>query len=125
VAVSDQARRSKRLALKFALVQLACAGVVALACLGLDGPNAARSAVVGGLIVATGTLVFAWRAFASGWPAADATRGFYIGELLKWIWVIGAFWLALTRGDFEPAPLLFGLVVAQLGFWIAIGIFKS
>ena len=123
--MSDQARRSKRLALKFALVQLACAGVVALACLGLDGLNAARSAVVGGLIVATGTLVFAWKAFASGWPAADAARGFYIGELLKWIWVIGAFWLALTRGGFEPAPLLIGLVVAQLGFWVAIGIFKS
>jgi F0F1-type ATP synthase assembly protein I len=123
--VSDQARRSKRLALKFALVQFACAGVVALACLGIDGLHAARSAVAGGLIVATGTLVFAWKAFASGWPPVDAARGFYIGELLKWVWVIGAFWLALTRGGFDPLPLLVGLVVAQLGFWVAVGIFKS
>jgi F0F1-type ATP synthase assembly protein I len=123
--VSDQARRSKRLALKFALVQLACAGIAALACLGLDGLNAARSAVAGGLIVATGTLVFAWKAFASGWPPVSAARGFYIGELLKWVWVIGAFWLALTRGGFDPLPLLVGLVVAQMGFWVAIGIFKS
>lgn len=123
--MSEQARRAKRLALKFALVQLACAGVVALAALALDGLNAARSAVVGGVIVATGTLVFAWKAFASGWPPVDAARGFYIGELLKWVWVIGAFLLALTRGGFEPAPLLFGLVAAQLGFWVAVGIFKS
>ena len=62
---------------------------------------------------------------SSGWPPVNAARGFYIGELLKWVWVIGAFWLALTRGGFDPLPLLVGLVAAQLGFWVAIGIFKS
>lgn len=120
----QQTRRGRRLALQFAMVQMACAGLVALACLGLQGGNAARSAVVGGLIIASGTVVFAWRLFASGWPAAEAARGFFLGELLKWIWVVGALWLALTRGGFDSLPLLIGLVAGQLGFWIAIGIFK-
>ena len=92
--------------------------------LALSGTNAARSAVVGGLIIALGTLVFAWRLFATDWPAASAARGFYAGELLKWIWVIGAFALALTRGGMEPLPLLIGLLAAQSGFWVAMGIFK-
>ena len=123
-AVSDNARRGKRLALKFAAVQLASTSVVALVFLGVSGANAARSAVVGGLIIALGTLVFAWRLFATSWPAASAARGFYAGELLKWVWVLGAFALALTRGGMEPLPLLLGMFAGQCGFWVAMGIFK-
>lgn len=122
--VNDLGRRGKRLALKFAAVQLASASVVALVFLAVSSANAARSALVGGLIIASGTLVFAWRLFATGWPAASAARGFYAGELLKWVWVLGAFALALTRGGMEPLPLLLGLFVGQCGFWVAMGIFK-
>lgn len=118
------ARRGKLLALKFAAIQLASTGLAALVFLLSSGSNAARSAIVGGLIIALGTLVFAWRLFARDWPAASAARGFYAGELLKWIWVIGAFALALTRGGMEPLPLLIGLLAAQSGFWVAMGIFK-
>ena len=114
----------KRLALKFAAVQLASASVVALVFLAVSGANAARSAVVGGLIIALGTLVFAWRLFATSWPAVSAARGFYAGELLKWVWVLGAFALALTRGGMEPLLLLLGLFAGQCGFWVAMGIFK-
>lgn len=123
-AVNASGRRGKRLALKFAAVQLASTSAVALVFLALSGANAARSAVVGGLIIALGTLVFAWRLFATSWPAASAARGFYAGELLKWVWVLGAFALALTRGGMEPLPLLLGLFAAQCGFWVAMGIFK-
>lgn len=122
--MTETARRGKRLALKFAAVQLACTSLAALVFLALSGANAARSAVAGGLIVASGTLVFAWRLFATDWPAASAARGFYAGELLKWVWVLGAFALALTRGGMEPLPLLVGLLVSQCGFWVAMGIFK-
>lgn len=122
--MTETARRGKRLALKFATVQLASTSLAALVFLALSGANAARSAVAGGLIVALGTLVFAWRLFATDWPAASAARGFYAGELLKWIWVIGAFALALTRGGMEPLPLLIGLLASQCGFWVAMGIFK-
>lgn len=122
--MTETARRGKRLALKFAAVQLASTSLAALVFLALSGANAARSAVAGGLIVASGTLVFAWRLFATDWPAASAARGFYAGELLKWIWVLGAFALALTRGGMEPLPLLVGLLASQCGFWVAMGIFK-
>ena len=122
--MTETARRGKRLALKFAAVQLASTSLAALVFLALSGANAARSAVAGGLIVALGTLVFAWRLFATDWPAASAARGFYAGELLKWIWVLGAFALALTRGGMEPLPLLVGLLASQCGFWVAMGIFK-
>lgn len=118
------ARRGKLLALKFASTQMACTGLAALVFLVSSGMNAARSAVVGGLIIALGTLVFAWRLFATDWPAASAARGFYAGELLKWIWVVGALALALTRGGMEPLPLLIGLLAGQCGFWVAMGIFK-
>lgn len=118
------ARRGKLLALKFAAIQMAGTGLAALVFLALSGTNAARSVIVGGLIIALGTLVFAWRLFATGWPAASAARGFYAGEMLKWIWVVGALALALTRGGMEPLPLLIGLVVSQCGFWVAMGIFK-
>jgi F0F1-type ATP synthase assembly protein I len=122
--VNVTARRGKLLALKFAAIQMAGTGLAALVFLALSGTNAARSAIVGGLIIALGTLVFAWRLFATGWPAASAARGFYAGEMLKWIWVVGAFALALTRGGMEPLPLLVGLVASQCGFWVAMGIFK-
>lgn len=122
--MSESARRGKRLALKFAAIQLASTGLAALVFWLSSGANAARSAVVGGLIIALGTLVFAWRLFARDWPAASAARGFYAGELLKWLWVVGALALALTRGGMEPLPLLVGLVASQCGFWVAMGIFK-
>lgn len=122
--MNDTERRGKRLALKFAAVQLASTGLAALVFLASSGTNAARSAIVGGLIIALGTLVFAWRLFATDWPAASAARGFYAGEMLKWIWVVGALALALTRGGMEPLPLLVGLVASQCGFWVAMGIFK-
>nr|WP_298724441.1 ATP synthase subunit I [uncultured Steroidobacter sp.] len=116
--------RGKRLSLNFAAIQLASTGLTALVFLMSSGWNAARSAFVGGLIIALGTLVFAWRLFATNWPAASAARGFYAGEVLKWIWVVGAFALALTRGGMEPLPLLIGLLASQCGFWVAMGIFK-
>ena len=103
---------------------MASTGLAALVFLVSSGMNAARSAFVGGLIIALGTLVFAWRLFATDWPAASAARGFYAGELLKWVWVVGAFALALTRGGMEPLPLLIGLLASQCGFWVAMGIFK-
>jgi F0F1-type ATP synthase assembly protein I len=122
--MNEPARRGKRLALRFALTQVACAGLVALVCLGTSGLNSARSALAGGLIVASGTLLFGWRLFASSWPPAAAARGFYLGELVKWLWIGGALWLAFTVGGFLPLPLVLGVVAGQIGFWVAVGLIK-
>jgi F0F1-type ATP synthase assembly protein I len=114
----------KQLVLKFASVQMAGAALVAAACLLLSSANAARSALAGGLIVAIGTILFGWRLFAKGWPAIEVARGFFLGELLKWIWIAVALWAAFTRGGFEPLPLLLGLIAAHAGFWVAMGVFR-
>lgn len=124
MVADEHARRGKRLALKFALVQMACAAAVALVCLVVSGTAAARAAGVGGLIVAIATVVFAWRLYATSWPPVSVARGFYLGELLKWVWIVGAVWLALTEGGFAQLPLLAGLVAAQIGFWAATGMIK-
>lgn len=123
--MNSQTRQGRRLALRFALVQFGVACLVALLWRLLDGGDTARSALTGGVIAATGTLVFAWRMFAAGWPATQSARGLYLGELLKWIWVIGALWLALTRGAMEPLPLLVGFMLAQVGFWVAVGLCRT
>jgi F0F1-type ATP synthase assembly protein I len=122
--VNQQGRRGQRLALKFAAVQMACAGVAAVVSLAIGDFNSFRSASVGGLIVAIGTVVFAWRLFADTWPAADAAKGFFVGGAFKWIWTIGALWLALSYGEFDALWLLIGLIAAQSGFWIAMRMFK-
>jgi hypothetical protein len=38
----------------------------------------------------------------------------------KWLWFVLALYLALARLKLEPAPLLIGMVVAQLGHWAAL-----
>jgi len=116
--------RGKRLVLKFASVQLAAAAIVAIAFLLLSGGNAARSALAGGLIVVIGSVVFGWRLFAKGWPPVEVARGFFLGELLKWIWLAAALWAAFTHGGFEPLPLLLGLIAAHGGFWVAMAVFR-
>jgi len=123
--VSEQARRGKRLALRFAMVQLGCSALAALACLAWGGFNAARSAAAGGLIIAVGTMVLAWQMFATGWPAGAAVQSFYRGEVFKWVWTVGALSLAFYRGAFETLPLLIGLMAGQVGFWVAIGVCKQ
>jgi hypothetical protein len=70
-------------------------------------------------------MVFGWQLFAGrGWPARNVARNMYLGEVFKWIWVLGAFGLALRFGGYPPLALLLGLVAGQIGFWIAIWFFK-
>lgn len=122
--VKQRALRGKRLVLRFVATQIACAAAVALACAVASGWNAARSALAGGLIVATGTLIFGWRLFAADWPPANVAQGFFLGELLKWLWIGGAFWFAFTVGGFVALALLAGALAAQVGFWVAVGAVK-
>jgi F0F1-type ATP synthase assembly protein I len=87
----------------------------------LDGAAAARSGLAGGLIVAVGSAVFGWRMFAPGIaPAATLQRALFAAESLKWIWYVLAMWVALTRLKLTPLPLLTGLVLAQIGYWVGL-----
>jgi F0F1-type ATP synthase assembly protein I len=122
---TDHKTRGRLLVLRYAGVQVACAAVVAVAALALSGLPAAGSALIGGLIVALGNVVFGWRLFAPGIaPAGTLARAWYAGEVLKWLWVGFALWLALGPAQLPPLPLLAGLIAAQIGFWIGIATVK-
>ena len=123
--MSDSARIGKRRVTRVVMLQLACVALATIVAGVWAGWNAARSALVGGIIIASGTAIFGWMLFserASG--AADVTRALYVGELLKWAWIIGAFWLAFAHGNFQPLALIVGAMVAQLGVWIGVGFLR-
>jgi len=79
------------------------------------------AALTGGLIVAVGSAVFGWRAFAPGIAgAAIVARAMYVGVALKWMWFALALYVSLARLKLEAPPLLVGLAAAQLGYWVGL-----
>lgn len=123
--MSDSARIGKRRVVRFVMLQLACVVIVAIVAGAWAGWNAARSAFVGGVIIASGTAIFGWTLFSErATSSPGVTRALYAGELLKWVWVVGAFWLAFAYGNFQPLALIVGAMVAQVGFWIGIGFLR-
>jgi hypothetical protein len=44
----------------------------------------------------------------------------WVGEGLKWIWVVLAVWLALAVAGLAPLPFLLGMLAGQVGFWIGV-----
>jgi F0F1-type ATP synthase assembly protein I len=120
-AMSDVPVRGYRLVVRVVLLQAGCAVLVASLFLVFRGASAALAALVGGLIVAAGSAVFGWRAFRPG-VAGAATLGtaMYAGVALKWLWFVLALYAALARLKLEAAPLLIGVVAAQLGYWVGL-----
>ena len=48
---------------------------------------------------------------------ATLTAAMYAGVLLKWLWFAIALYSAIALLKLDAAPLLIGVVVAQLGYW--------
>jgi len=119
--MTDPTLRGKRTVVRVVAWQAATAAVAALCFAVFSGRRSAVAALCGGLIVAIGTAVFGWRLFASGVASAQVVkRGLMAGEAMKWLWLVLAVWLALTRLKLEPLPLLVGLIVAQFGYWFGL-----
>ena len=122
---NDPTVRGKRLVARFAAVQLGAALLMALVIAGFSGGNAAMAALAGGAVVAVGNLVFGWRLFSPGVaPAARIARAMWVGEGLKWIWVVLAVWLALAVAGLAPLPFLLGMLAGQVGFWIGVAFLR-
>lgn len=123
--MNDPVSRGKRLVSRYALLQFAVAAVVAAGVgIGSGGP-AAQAVLAGGAVVATGNLLFGWRLFAPGIAAAPRiARAMWLGEGLKWLWVVLAVWLALGVMKMVPLPFLAGMLAAQAGFWIGMAIIR-
>jgi len=119
--MSDVLVRGKRLVVWIVLLQAGCALVVASVYLGFSGASAGLAALVGGLIVSVGSAVVGWRAFKPG-IAGAATLGtaMYTGVALKWLWFVLALYVAFARLQLEVAPLLVGMVAAQVGYWVGL-----
>jgi F0F1-type ATP synthase assembly protein I len=123
---SDPEVRGKRLALRFAAVQLAGALLVAIIVAVITDGSNAMATVAGGAVVAVGNLVFGWRLFAPGVaPAEHIAKAMWVGEGLKWLWVVVAVWLALDVSDLAPLPFLLGMLAGQVGFWVGVAFIKE
>ena len=121
----DHRSQGRQLVLRYAALQLAATLVAALVAGWLAGVPAARAAFAGGLVVAVGNVVFGWRLFAPGVaPVRLLARGFYVGEVMKWLWIGLALWAALGPGHLAPLPLIAGMLAAQLGFWLGMAMIR-
>jgi F0F1-type ATP synthase assembly protein I len=119
--MGDVPVRGKRLVVRVVLLQIGCALAAASVFLVFKGASAGLAALVGGLIVAAGSAVMGWRMFKPGVAGgAVLSRAMYVGVAWKWLWFVLALYLALARLKLDAAPLLIGMVVAQLGHWAAL-----
>jgi F0F1-type ATP synthase assembly protein I len=113
--------RGKRMVVRVVLLQAGCAALVASVFLVFKGSSAGLAALVGGLIVAAGSAVFGWRMFKPGITGgATLTTAMYAAVLLKWLWFAIALYLAIALLKLDAAPLLIGVVAAQLGYWVGL-----
>ncbi len=113
--------RGYRLVIRVVLLQAGCAVLVASLFLVFKSLSAGLAALAGGLIVAFGSALFGWRAFRPGAAAAATLNtAMYGGVALKWLWFVVALYIALARLKLEGAPLLIGVVAAQLGYWVGL-----
>jgi F0F1-type ATP synthase assembly protein I len=120
-AMNEVLSRGKRTVVRVVLLQSGCAALAASAFLVFKGAHQALAALVGGLIVAAGSAVFGWRLFKPGIAGgATLTGAMYAGVALKWLWFAIALYLAIARLKLDAAPLLIGIVVAQLGYWVGL-----
>lgn len=119
--MSDALVRGYRLVIRVVLLQAGCAVLVASLFLVFKGASAGLAALAGGLIVAFGSALFGWRAFRPGVAAAATLNtAMHGGVALKWLWFVVALYIALARLKLEGAPLLIGVVAAQLGYWVGL-----
>lgn len=125
-AQRDPEFHGKRLALRFAAVQMGGAVLAAIIVAVITGGSNAMATVAGGTVVAVGNLVFGWRLFAPGVaPAERIAKAMWMGEGLKWLWVVVAVWLALGVSDLAPLPFLLGMLAGQVGFWVGVAVIKE
>lgn len=109
-----------RVAVRTTLLQCAATLATALAATPF-GWRAAGAAMVGGLIIAAGNLLFAVRLFGRGVvPARVAVRSAYAAEVLKWLWLCVALTLAIAVFKLPFPGLIAGVMAAQVSFWIAL-----
>ena len=117
----DQAD-ARRLALAVTLGQAAVTFAVALAAWGLSGLQAAESALLGGGISVTASLVMALLGFRrrSDADAYKALRAFFAGEAAKIATVIVLFTMILRTLKVSPLAMSVGYLATFGIYWVAL-----
>ncbi len=111
----------RRVALRTVLLQISATIVVAMIAAATWSAANAWAALIGGLIIAVGNGLFAVRLFGLGVaPARDALRSAYAAEVLKWLWLCAALFVAIAVLKLPFPGLIVGVLTAQLSFWIAL-----
>lgn len=109
----------RRLARQTLGLQLAATLAMALAWL-LSGPQAALSALVGGLGLTLGTLLAAWGAFGGGVRGGgERLARLLLGIAGKWVMVAVALFLAMAVWKLPAVPALAGAAAAALALLMA------
>ncbi len=103
----------RRVALLTVLLQGAVVAVIALI-FAVAGSAKVWGVLVGGGIIASGNLIFAWRLFGRRVRTAGSALGSaLLGQFLRWIWIGGGLVLVMANG-FDPVGVLIGAAVALL-----------
>jgi hypothetical protein len=110
-AVSDATPNGISLVYRTMLMQVGAA-VLAGCAFALAGTAEALAAFAGGGIAAIGTLILGRRMFATGVaPGAVLLTGSLLGTVLRWIWLVGAMWCALSLLRLPALPLIAGVAI--------------
>jgi F0F1-type ATP synthase assembly protein I len=109
--VSDATPTGIRLVHRTMLLQ-AGASVLAGLVFALAGAAEGLAAFTGGGIATIGTLILGRRMFATGVaPGAVLLAGSLLGTVLRWIWLVGAMWCALSWLRLPALPLIAGVAI--------------
>ncbi len=102
----------RRLAKRLLIVQIGVIGLVSLALTTMSG-QAALGALMGGMAVAAGSVLMAWRIFSGPVAGAGVTLTRMAGGLaLKWLVIVVLVYLALVPLALEPLAVFGGLLAA-------------
>lgn len=112
----------RRSGYRLAAMQALVAVLVAVAFL-MQGGQSAVGALFGGLAIAAGTAVMAWRATAGGVQAAGSVLVRLASALLiKWVLIGVAMYIAFARLELPPLPVLAGLCAGLISYPFLIGL---
>jgi len=104
----------RRLALRVVLAQVGVTLLVAAGFL-LQGWHSGLGVLAGGGVVALGTAVLALRMFAAGPSGAGTVLArMIVGNLLKWIVIVGGVYLAMAKVGLPGMPVISGMIAALL-----------
>lgn len=119
--VRNSIAHGRHVATRTALLQVGASMLAAAGLAAGFGGRAGFTALLGGLVISVGNVLFALRLFGRGVaPARDALRSMYAAELLKWVWLGAMLFLAIAVWKLPFPALITGIMAAQVAFWIAL-----